>query len=41
MGAAPVPTVAEHAFGYWCFETATPLVEGTYAAARGRRSTWR
>ncbi len=34
MGPAPVPTVAEHAFGYWCFETATPLVEGSYAAAR-------
>lgn len=34
MGPAPVPTDAEHAFGYWCFETATPLVEGSYAAAR-------
>jgi acetoin utilization deacetylase AcuC-like enzyme len=34
MGPAPVPTVAEHALGYWCYETATPLVEGTYLAAR-------
>jgi acetoin utilization deacetylase AcuC-like enzyme len=28
------PTEIEAAFGWWCFETATPLVEGTYAAAR-------
>ena len=34
MGPAPVPTVAEHAFGYWCYETATPLAQGTYTAAR-------
>jgi acetoin utilization deacetylase AcuC-like enzyme len=34
MGPSPVPADAEHAFGYWCFETATPLVEGSYAAAR-------
>jgi acetoin utilization deacetylase AcuC-like enzyme len=34
LGPAPVPTDAEHAFGYWCFETATPLVLGSYAAAR-------
>ena len=33
MGPAPVPTVAEHAFGYWCYETATPLAHGTYTAA--------
>lgn len=34
MGPAPVPTDAEQAFGYWCFETATPMVEGSYVAAR-------
>jgi acetoin utilization deacetylase AcuC-like enzyme len=34
MGPASAPTDAEQAFGYWCFETATPLVEGSYAAAR-------
>lgn len=34
MGPIAAPTDAEHAFGYWCYETATPLVEGTYAAAR-------
>ena len=34
MGDRPAPTDAEHAFGWWCYETATPLAEGTYAAAR-------
>jgi acetoin utilization deacetylase AcuC-like enzyme len=29
---APDPVMA--AFGYWCYETATPLVQGTYTAAR-------
>ena len=35
MGPAPVPTGAAARLGYWCFETMTPLVEGTYDAARG------
>jgi acetoin utilization deacetylase AcuC-like enzyme len=34
MEAGHEPTEIEAAFGWWCFETATPLVEGTYAAAR-------
>jgi acetoin utilization deacetylase AcuC-like enzyme len=34
MGPARPPADAEAAFGYWCFETATPLTEGTYEAAR-------
>jgi len=34
MGPIAPPTIAEHAFGFWCYETATPLVEGTYVAAR-------
>ena len=34
MGPAPLPRSAVTGFGYWCYETATPLVEGTYVAAR-------
>ncbi len=34
MGSPPEPTTAHGRFGYWCFETYTPLVAGTYAAAR-------
>ena len=34
MGAAPAPAGAAARLGYWCFETMTPLVDGTYAAAR-------
>jgi acetoin utilization deacetylase AcuC-like enzyme len=35
MGPAPQPAGVSARLGYWCFETMTPLVEGTYAAARG------
>jgi acetoin utilization deacetylase AcuC-like enzyme len=35
MGEAPVPAGAVAALGRFVFDTATPLVEGTYAAARG------
>jgi acetoin utilization deacetylase AcuC-like enzyme len=35
MGAAPQPSGVGARVGYWCFETMTPLVEGTYGAARG------
>jgi acetoin utilization deacetylase AcuC-like enzyme len=34
MGRPPEPTTAHGRFGYWCFETYTPLVEGSYPAAR-------
>ncbi len=34
MGAAPAPGGAAARLGYWCFETMTPLVAGTYQAAR-------
>ena len=34
MSAARPPHGAAAAFGYWCYETATPMVEGTYLAAR-------
>ena len=34
MGAAPAPGGAAARLGYWCFETMTPLVAGTYPAAR-------
>ena len=34
MGAAPAPSGAAARLGYWCFETMTPLVPGTYPAAR-------
>ncbi len=34
MSPSSPPTSIGAAFGYWCYETATPLVEGTYTAAR-------
>lgn len=34
MGAAYYPTTIEGQLGYWCWETNTPLVAGTYPAAR-------
>lgn len=34
MSSSRPPDSAAAAFGYWCFETATPLVRGTYTAAR-------
>jgi acetoin utilization deacetylase AcuC-like enzyme len=34
MGPAPVPTEIQGQLGYWCFESMTPLLEGTYTAAR-------
>ena len=34
MGPAARPGSATAQLGYWCFETMTPLVEGTYLAAR-------
>jgi acetoin utilization deacetylase AcuC-like enzyme len=34
MGHPPEPVTAHGRFGYWCFETYTPLVAGTYVAAR-------
>jgi acetoin utilization deacetylase AcuC-like enzyme len=34
MGPATPPRSATARLGYWCFETMTPLVEGTYDAAR-------
>lgn len=34
MGAGPAPADAVAAFGYWCYETSTALVAGTYEAAR-------
>jgi acetoin utilization deacetylase AcuC-like enzyme len=34
MSDARPPHGAAAAFGYWCYETATPMVEGTYVAAR-------
>ena len=34
MSDARPPNGAAAAFGYWCYETATPMVEGTYVAAR-------
>ncbi len=33
MGPAPVPSAVYAQLGYWCFETMTPLCEGTFAAA--------
>jgi len=35
MGPAPPPAGAAARLGFWCFETMTPVVEGTYEAARG------
>jgi acetoin utilization deacetylase AcuC-like enzyme len=34
MGPGPEPRTPRGRIGRWCFDTATPLVEGTYAAAR-------
>lgn len=34
MGEAPEPVAPEGRIGYWCFDTMTPVVAGTYAAAR-------
>ena len=34
MKPAPIPSGVHAQIGYWCFETMTPLVEGTYEAAR-------
>jgi acetoin utilization deacetylase AcuC-like enzyme len=34
MAAAPIPSTVHAQLGYWCFEIMTPLVEGTYEAAR-------
>jgi acetoin utilization deacetylase AcuC-like enzyme len=34
MGEAPEPSAVEGGYGYWCFDTATPIVAGTYRAAR-------
>jgi acetoin utilization deacetylase AcuC-like enzyme len=34
MSPAPEPAEIHAKLGYWCFESMTPLVEGTYAAAR-------
>jgi acetoin utilization deacetylase AcuC-like enzyme len=35
MGPMPPPRSPLGRLGYWCFETTTPMVAGTYAAARG------
>jgi acetoin utilization deacetylase AcuC-like enzyme len=35
MGPAPEPPGAMGRIGYWCWETMTPLVVGSYQAARG------
>src|SRR5499427_655901 len=34
MGEAPEPSAAVGRIGYWCWETMTPLVAGSYQAAR-------
>ena len=34
MGAAAEPLPVSMRLGWWCYETTTPLTEGTYAAAR-------
>jgi acetoin utilization deacetylase AcuC-like enzyme len=34
MGDAPEPGSVAGRIGYWCFDTATPIVQGTYVAAR-------
>lgn len=39
MGEGPEPKHPFGRAGYWCFETATPMVEGTYVAARGAVDT--
>ena len=39
MKQIPEPTAANARLGWWCFETTTPLTEGTYDAARGAVDT--
>jgi acetoin utilization deacetylase AcuC-like enzyme len=39
MEPARRPSSIHGRLGWWCFETTTPLVEGTYAAARGSVDT--
>jgi hypothetical protein len=39
MGEAPEPSGAIGRIGYWCWETMTPLVAGSYRAARAARVT--
>ena len=34
IGAFPERAVVDHELGRWCFETTTPITEGTYGAAR-------
>ena len=34
MRPAPIPSAIDAQLGYWCFETMTPLCQGTYEAAR-------
>ena len=34
MGPGPMPSSVRGRLGAWCFDTATPIVEGTYRAAR-------
>jgi len=34
IGAFPQRAVVDHELGRWCFETTTPITEGTYGAAR-------
>jgi acetoin utilization deacetylase AcuC-like enzyme len=34
MGPGPEPTAIGARLGWWCYETTTPLTEGTYVAAR-------
>jgi len=35
MGEPVAPTAISAELGWWCFETTTPITQGTYAAARG------
>ena len=35
MGEPKAPTAISAELGWWCFETTTPITQGTYAAARG------
>ncbi len=39
MSAGVEPTAISGRLGWWCFETTTPLTEGTYQAARGAVDT--
>jgi acetoin utilization deacetylase AcuC-like enzyme len=34
IGSFPVGTLVDHELGRWCFETTTPITEGTFDAAR-------